>query len=47
MEATSKSVLYESDEAPASYPYRHVIGSLMYLMIGTISDIYFAVGRLS
>eukprot|EP00171_Calliarthron_tuberculosum_P001087 IDg1087t1 len=50
MEVTStkpKTTQDESDGTSTSYPYRQVIGSLMYLMIGTRPDIAFAVGKLS
>ena len=44
----SYSELVQQESAPAKdLPYRQVIGSLMYLMIGSRPDLAFAIGKLS
>ena len=44
----SYSELVQHESAPANdVPYRQVIGSLMYLMIGCRPDLAFAIGKLS
>jgi len=39
--------LVQADESDDALPYREAVGSLMYLMVGTRSDLAFAIGKLS
>ena len=48
MESSSKIDLNDESSEPAKdVPYRHAVGSIMYLMIGTRPDLAFAIRKLS